>query len=111
MFDDRRRDHVAFGVGRGLLLRPTSNRRANRTSLRNSSVLVGSLSMGAWGIKNIQRTKLTGKNLLGREPNRPLSVSQTVGGIPVIADYGPRHVRRRNSCAVSAGGCDDQNPE
>jgi hypothetical protein len=93
MFDDRRRDHVAFGVGRGCCFRPTSNRRANRTSLRNSSVIVGSLSMG---IKNIQRTKLTGKNLRGREPNRPLSVSQTVGGITVIADYGPRHVRRRN---------------
>ncbi|MGZ3358982.1 MAG: hypothetical protein ACXU84_06590 [Xanthobacteraceae bacterium] len=39
MFDHRRRDHVAFGIGQELLF--SADLESPRTSLRNSSVTVG----------------------------------------------------------------------
>jgi len=87
---------------------PTFQPSANRTSRRSSSATVGP-PIGHRSLENGRGTKANHFNVPYREPNRPLSVSRKVGGIPIIPTVG--RVAARNRCAVYAGDCNGQNPK
>ena len=108
MLEDRRGGHVAFGVRERTQFLPNlpAEREPHVTAQFISD---GRSPIGHRSLENGRGTKVNHFNVPYREPNRPLSVSRKVGGIPIIPTVG--RVAARNRCAVYAGDCNGQNPK
>jgi len=94
VLDDRRGDNVALGVGQGLLF-SADLERERKAHIVAQFLSDGRCPAGHTALENEARTKVNRqKRFLGREPNRPLGVLESVGGISILIWCRPDHGKR-----------------